>query len=167
MTIHASWKKGYHSKVDATIAYKEVEKIRKKNKGEITPENVILSAKAATSPIHDVFEWSNVKAAKEYRLTQARKMTAAIEIIREELPARPTRAFEITRIKTPEGKKPTRKVYKTTEDILEDPVSRDELLGRAIREAISYRKKYHMLSELAQIFTAMDDVVSNADKMIA
>jgi len=34
-------------------------------------------------------------------------------------------------------------------------------LGNAIREAISYRRKYAALQELSQVFHAMDDFVEN------
>lgn len=159
----ATWRKSYHSKVDAKVAYAELEKIRAEN-GDVTPEKVVASAKPAKSPIHKAFTWNNTKAANLYRKREARDMIAAVEIVRVELPDTPTRAYEIK--SAPTEDKPQKKVYTTTEEILEDPVARDELLLSAVRDALSYRKRYSMLSELAGIFHAIDDFAENAESAI-
>lgn len=161
------WREGYRSKVKAEDAYAVLQGIRESHNGELTPEDVLKKAKLKRSPIHNAFEWDDEKASHKYRLEQSRGMIRSIEIVRDSLPERPTRVFEIIRVSTPNEDKPTKNVYKTTEDILADPVARDELLSRAIRDALSFRRRYHMLSELAKVIDVLDNVVSNADEMIA
>lgn len=159
----ATWRKSYHNKIDAKVAYAELEKIREAN-GEVTPDKVVASAKPAKSPIHKAFTWNNTKAANSYRKEEARNMIRSIEIVRVELPLTPTRAYEVK--SAPVKDCPQRKVYTTTEEILADPVARDELLMGAIRDALSYRKRYAMLSELAGVFHAIDDFAETAQSII-
>ncbi len=56
--------------------------------GQVTPSAVLEAARPKSSPIHDAFEWSNVKAAEEYRLWQARQWIRRVEIIVEDRPER-------------------------------------------------------------------------------
>lgn len=49
--------------------------------GEITPEMVIEDAKKTNSPLHNYFEWDDSKAAREYRLQQARELIRSVTII--------------------------------------------------------------------------------------
>jgi len=160
--MKASWKKGYHSKIKAEIAFTELEKIKTANGGMLTAGIVLAKAKAKTNKLHKVFEWDDSKAADEHRMLQARKLMQSIEVVYPESPKQtPHRHYMVV---TEPGKndQPQRKVYRTTEEILKDPVARDELLGNAIREAISFRQKYAELSELAGVFHALDDFVSHA-----
>lgn len=45
-----------------------------------TPEAVVERARDASSPIHDLFEWNDARAADKYRLHQARTSIAAIVV---------------------------------------------------------------------------------------
>ena len=49
------------------------------------------------------------------------------------------------------------------DDIMNDPIARDDLLKRAINEAIAYRKKYHLLSEISQISEAINTTIADLD----
>ena len=160
--MKASWKRGYHSKIKADIAFNELEKIKDANGGILTAGIVLAKAKTKTNKLHKVFEWDDSKAADEHRLLQARKMMQSIEVIYPESPKQTPHRHYMVVTEAPKANQPRRKVYRTTKEILEDPIARDELLGNAIREAISFRQKYAELSELAGVFHALDDFVSNA-----
>ncbi len=78
-------KKQYHSrnhtyvkKEDVQTCGEELERISKRNKGKLKPENVVQEAKDSSSIFHDYFEWNNSKAAEQHRLQQARVMIANI-----------------------------------------------------------------------------------------
>ena len=159
---NATWKKGYHAKIDAKVAYAELEKIRAE--GEVTADTVVASAKPKDSPLHAVFEWNNTKAAGEFRKEQARRMLRSVEVVHVESPDRPSRVYETKTIRTESGK--PKKVYTTVHEILADPVARDELLLSAVRDALSYRKRYAALSELATVIDAIDNLAENAKAMI-
>lgn len=56
------------------------------NKGRLTPQNVVADARNRNSPLHDIFEWDDAKAADQYRLEQARELirSVKIEVVTEE-----------------------------------------------------------------------------------
>jgi len=157
------YKQGAQIKCKPQVAYREIERIRKENDGEINLDQVVRDSKLKDAPLHNEFEWNDKKAAHKLRLQQARYIVGSIEVIREEKPNIQARAYEVT-LKAPSvaGEK-VKRVYKRTEDILSDPVARNELLAQAIKDAIAYRRRYHALSELAQVFKALDDFVSVAN----
>lgn len=155
----AYWTQGYRSKIKPDIAYRELEKIREKNGGRMVVSLIVNAARSKRNPLHPVFEWDDSVAAEEFRQEQARRMSRSLKVVYEgapELP--PTRAFLTI---TEEAKKgaPERKVYVSTAEALQDPVMRDEILGNAIRDAISYRRKYAALSELGEVFVAIDHFI--------
>lgn len=152
------WRSGYPSQVDASKAYVEIERIRQKNNGQITPEDVIAVAVKPRNVLHKAFQWDEETAASEYRLEQARGMLRSFVVIRSEAPKEPSRVYEIERIAAENDSEP-RTVYRTTEDILKDPVTRACLLQRALGELTSCQRKYRQLSELAVVFRAIDDVL--------
>lgn len=159
------WKRGFRNKIKAEIAYDELEKIKEKNGGVLTAGIVLFAAQKVRSPLHKQFEWDDTAAAEEYRLTQARSMLRSVEVVYKEAPSvAPQRHYiPVTQQETQDA--PERKVYKTTAEILADPVARDELLGNAIRDAIAFRRKYAELQELAKVFHALD-VFMDSSKVI-
>lgn len=156
---HIQWKAGSKVTGDAEKIHAELEVIRHKN-GNITPQAVVSKAKSKRSAMHKSFEWNDAKAANSHREAQARKLVRSIQVKRVESPNVATPVYSSV-TEAANGKKPERKVYQSTEEALQDPVTRDEILGNAIRDAISYRRKYAQLQELAKVFTAMDDLVEN------
>ena len=48
--------------------------------GRLTPAAVVDDAKDPASPLHDCFQWGDVKAAHAHRLDQARSLITSIRI---------------------------------------------------------------------------------------
>jgi len=159
------WKKGSRCVGDPVKVYKELESIREREDG-LKPESIVKKAKAKRSALHKNFTWDDTEAAKLHRIEQARLIIRSIEVVYEEAPKVQARMYEVTTVSAKNGDKP-RNIYQSTKELLEDPIARDELLSRAIREALAYRKKYHGLSELSKVFQAMDEFVENADELLA
>ena len=158
------WKKGYrNSGIDPAAAHAELERLRTAGDGKLKPAEVVSAAKNENSVLHPAFQWDGRKAASEWRLYQARNLIRSIEIVLVDNPDIQTRAYEVRTIsadsKTPS---PTINVYSSIEDILADPMARDELLGRAIKDALTFRRRYQALSELSQVFKAVDNFLENA-----
>lgn len=61
-------------KGDAQKYGERLEYLSSQNKGKITPKIVIQDAKPKNSVFHNYFEWDETKAAKQYRLQQARNL---------------------------------------------------------------------------------------------
>lgn len=64
-------------------------------KGKISPSELVEAARPKKSPIHDAFEWDNLKAGEQYRLLQARTWIRKVEVIVEE---RPERLIHVPRV---------------------------------------------------------------------
>lgn len=63
------------------VLVKEFKKIKSKNKHHmLKPEEVLEYAESEASPHHKYFCWDDTKAAKEYRLWQARELVATVHI---------------------------------------------------------------------------------------
>lgn len=155
-----SWRSGSRFPVEAEVAHKEIERIRNKHAGEAKPEDIVAEAKKQRNPLHAAFEWDDSIAANEHRLETARTILRSIVVVRNEISTeRPQRLYEVV---TKQATSPTakaRKVYRTTDDIMKDEDMRAELLGRALRELISFRQRYRDLQELAVVLREIDEVV--------
>lgn len=158
MALHVQWKQGSKFTGSAEPAYEELERIRKKH-GNLTAALVYEEAKSAESPLHrHVIDCDMELAAERHYLTRARYLIRSIEVVRPETPDKtPARAYSW--IVDPGEEAPARRIYTDTAEALQDPVTRQEILSRAINEALAYRRKYQQLQELAQVFKAMDEFV--------
>jgi len=75
-----SWRmKGLAKKVDPSIAGEELQRLQNIY-GSITPEILVNEAKKRKSPLHNIFEWDDTKAAGNYRLQQARILLNNIQV---------------------------------------------------------------------------------------
>jgi hypothetical protein len=154
------WATGSRFKVAPEKALRCLESIRAKNGGIITADAVLEDAKRKRSPIHNEFEWDDSIAAHEHRREAARTMTRSLRVVREEAPNVSARQYELQVVSSEQADKrgiPARS-YRTTVDILKDPVERDRLIARAIRELAAFRDRYAGISELAVVFSAIDDI---------
>ena len=163
--MEIKWRKGARCTGDPVKVFNELEKIRERD-SSIEPEAVVNRAKAKNSALHKNFTWDDTEAARLHRLEQARGLIRSVEVVYQTAPQVQARMYSVT-TQAPVAEEKPRKVYQTTKNLLEDPLARDELLSRAIREALSFRRKYHGLSELAKVFHAMDEFVEDADEMLA
>jgi hypothetical protein len=159
--LEIKWKDGSRGKGDATACYAELERIRGL-KGCLLPEDVVALASADNNPLHQEFTWDDSVAADKFRKEEARSLMRSIRVVYAEAPTIPTRAYHVTTQRVKPDEKP-RAVYQSVKEILADPIAKDELLSRAIRDALAFRKAYHALSELAQVFKAMDQFVESAE----
>lgn len=155
------WKPGSVHKVDPEKAYKEIERIRKRNKGEVSPQSVVEAAKVQKNPLHKEFEWDNKKAANKFRLEQARGLLRHLVVIREETASgRPTRLYEVDISDQEDPPQPNS--YFSLEEMLSTPDGRMTVLCRAKKELIAFRNRYADLEELAGVFGAIDNLNDNA-----
>lgn len=156
------WREGSRFSVDAETAHRELEAIRAKE-GSIDPENVVKAAKAKRNALHPEFDWNDATAAHKHRTERARALIRSIVVIRAEAPKVQARKYEISiQPQSSESSEPQKRVYRTTEEILADPIERDRLLARAIKDLGAFRQRYAGLSELAVVFYAIDDTMKTA-----
>ena len=117
--------------------------------GQITPVDVVTSARDPKSPLHRHFEWDDSEAAEQWRLAQARTLIASVRVKLQSAPERPPlRAFVHIPSPLPH--------YESAKLAMSDPVKRDMILRRALTELDSFKRRYAELSELSQVFDSID-----------
>ncbi len=148
------WSIGLYSKVDANVAGKEIERIEKEN-GEVTNQAVVDAARPKESVLHGLFEWNDKIAGEKWRLQQARCMLAAL-VVDQSDDGYDKRAFVNV---TPAPENPSNPPrFINYKDAMRDEDMRETLLKNAIHELEILKDKYETLTELQEVFTAIESV---------
>lgn len=124
--------------------------------GLLTPRAVLERAENKRSALHPLFTWDDSKAAHLRRLDEARAVIVMVRVKMELQPDRPlisVRAFVSLGEDRVSGGG-----YRPITVVLADPSQRAQLLRTAVQELAALQKKYAQLSELAQVFAALDDM---------
>ncbi len=116
--------------VDAQVVGETIDSLRD-DKGHITTEQVVISAKNKKSPIHSYFEWDDNKASKQWRLQQARQLiSVVVEVILIDGEEIDQRSFHSVHDENEKGEPIT--VYVTLKDAIENDNYKKQLLNKAI-----------------------------------
>jgi len=172
------FREGCHLSGDAQQVGEHLEGIRARSHN-LTPELVLDDARAEQSPLHDYFEWDDGKAAEQHRLNQAGHLIRSITVTyietpkarprqvslegvqrQQDPPVRPVRAFVAV---TRDGARG----YESTATAMNDSEMRRQVLQRAYTELDSVGRKYRELQELADVFSALDQVALSLREPIA
>lgn len=135
----------------------ELERLRKRHGGVLMPEQVIKAARPKTSPLHGSFDWDDTKAARKWRIEQARRLIRVfVAVIGNDGNKRETRMYiSLSTDRNGQGG------YRIIEDVLSDTEMRSTLLQDAYEDMGRFRQKYAALQELAEVFRAMEKVKRN------
>jgi len=131
----------------------------------VRPADVVKAARPPGSPLHDLFEWNDGKAATEYRLSQARKLLQAFVLYapgtRQEM-----RGFVSLTEDRQEGNG-----YRSTEAVLGDQTLRGQLERQGYRElaafARSFRTRFGRLEVFTPIVEAIEQFVTEGNHKAA
>lgn len=131
----------------------DAEKVDLEIKGigeNVTPKQIYDYAKDnPKSELHKCFEWNDSEAAEKYRLMQARKILVFIVRVPTNQEKPPIREYQITT---------ERNTYQPTRTFLSNQDEYEELLKRALSELSAFKKRYKILSELEEVFKAIDEL---------
>lgn len=130
-----------------------IELLRKKNHGEITPEDVLEDAKHDNSPLHDYFEWSDSEAARHYRLQQARGLIRSVVAVYTQPDKPAVRARAYVHIAEPSAPH-----YRETSHAMSLTKTRELVLKRAWDELKAWKTRYRDLEEFAGFIRVIDKV---------
>ena len=144
----ARFQQGYEK--DPEIVGRHLEMLRKRNKGELTPEVVLDDAKHDNSPLHSFFEWDETEAARQYRLQQARGLIRAVVAVYARENKDPIKAKAYVHISSP---KPH---YRETVDALSKQATRTAVLQRAWSELQAWKNRYKDLEELSGLISVIE-----------
>ena len=135
-----------------------IDALMEEHDGDVTPELVYQDAQSKESPLHDYFEWNNRAAAKAHRLSQARELLRFIHVVvkREDGTEEEIRAFH--RVVIQRSDETADATYAGVARVLSEEELRAQIIGRALHELETWRKRYQQYSELAAVFTAIESV---------
>lgn len=136
------------AKADPQKIGEALAKIAKDNQGAIKPQDVVEAAKAASNPLHKHFEWSNTKAAEQYRLDQARHLLRAVDIVDDTKGAdRNIRAF----ISVPTTKETGPISYRTVQAVMKSLDLQQAILIQAEKDLSAFLARYAELKDICDI----------------
>jgi hypothetical protein len=142
------------------------EALIERHDGRIGPRVLLEEARDSASVFHDYFEWDDDKASEQFRLIQAgqliRRWKGAVMRIDES--TKRVVIDTVRRVQSPGGQRSKGgDSYQTVEDIMSDPVKRDDMVRTVLRELMAYRKRYAELLALSEVWQAIDDAVDLHD----
>lgn len=142
------WKSGARSPVSAQVAGEVCASLEES--GNLTPQALVEVSRAEDAPLHNAFEWDDAIAAERYREAQAGYIIRSVEVVVTGS-AEPVRAF----VSVTESKAAP---YTSIEHVMVCSDSRAMLLERARMELAAFKRKYQQLTELADVFAAIDSL---------
>ena len=140
------WKTGARSPVSAQVVGEVCEELE--SKGQLTPQKLVDVSRPVDAPLHKAFEWNDTLAAELYREQQGRYLIRSIEVVRNS--EEPTRAFVALKRTAKEHE------YHSIEAVLQNKDDTAQLLEQAKSELMAFKRKYSQLSQLADVFKAID-----------
>ena len=144
------WKIPKYS-VPAQAAGEELERIERLH-GAVTPRNLLDASRPDSAVLHGLFQWDDTAAAEAYRLTQAREIIGNIAVVRilDREPPTPVRAF--VNILPDDGERG----YVSVVRVLSRADYTRQMLSQALAEFTALAEKYRSLTELAELFAAIE-----------
>ena len=147
---------------DAKAVGHHLEMLRKKCKGELTPEDVLADAKHNNSPLHSFFEWDEGAAAQQYRLQQARGLIRAVVAIYVQPDKPAVRQKAYVHINEPSAPH-----YRESSHAMSQTKTRGMVLKQALSELIAWKKRYKDLQEFAAVIDIIDLLDEDSLKDVA
>lgn len=142
-----TWKvKGLY-KADAEAVYSEITALG----DSFSPDQIVEAARDESTELHKCFTWDDTAAAENWRRHQARMLVAQLVIRTETTDKEPV----AVRVVSSTG---SRNEYKPTVRLIEVEQDYADLLARAVRELKAVQAKYKMVTELREIFEAIDEL---------
>ena len=145
---------GRQFRVSADIVGAEMERIEARD-GQVTSKSLLDAGRPEESVLHSLFEWDDSKAAELYRLRQATEVITHINIVIDEKPNTPYRAY--VNIQESSGQT-ERGRFINVRSAMENEETRRIVLNMAISEAKRFSQKYANYKELSEVFEAIDRV---------
>lgn len=113
------------------------------NKGYVKPKELVDYARDEDSPIHDMFEWNDSKAAELYRVQQARQIITRVQV--ELVGEDKTDAYYSAKVQI---KNVPVRGYFSVDKVLSNDDLYDSVIQEAVREIRYWQKKFKHLKEM-------------------
>lgn len=144
------------------IIVAELKRIAAENGGTLKPVDVVEAARPEESPLHSQFEWNDDEAAEQWRLHQARNLiNVVVSVVFPPGSREPREHSTFVSLSTDRHKGGAG--YRVMTEVLSDEQHRAQLLADAKRDMIGFKSRYRELSELADVFSAIDRAVEERE----
>lgn len=141
------WNPASRIKADANKAGELFERLEKTV--GLTAKTLLDANREEDAPLHGEFEWDDTKAAEAYRETQSAYLIRSLCVVPDGDNKEPVRAVFIVNKATG---------YESVNLIMDNSEKRSALLDLALKELSAFKRKYSLLQELSEVFTAIDNV---------
>lgn len=121
--------------------------------GVLNPAVVVKEAESPESPLHLAFEWDDVKAGEQYRLSQARHLIREVRVLTEDGEQSLEQRVFVNVISG------TQRGYMPIVQVMSDEALREQVLNKAKNDLLAWKERYKDLQELARVYDVIDDVV--------
>lgn len=145
VAMEFEWQPGKgHSDVDPQVVGETILEIERRD-GTCSAQALVDEAASAASPLHNLFEWDDTAAAKQWRVEQARLAIRSIRFVvrREEV-----KNQHVMFVSTGSG-------YSNVIRVVSDEKLRQKMLDDAIKALNSWRERYGHLQELEAVVQAI------------
>lgn len=152
-----SWKACTQFPVNPKVAADTIKNLQHRlGRDIITAKELLDESRDPNAPLHSCFEWDDSIAAEKYRLEQARKLIASVEIRYVDdyqKQTTPVRCFVNVQSVAPKREG----LFAYIEAVLQNPDYRKQMLSNALIELRNFQKKYSDLKELSGVNKAIDE----------
>jgi len=125
----------------------------------LTAETLLRKASKKSSLLYEFFDWDNSSAGEKWRLQQARGLINEIKIFVNDKELYAFESINVT-IEDPKANKNASKFgsreYKSIIEIMDNEDYRNQLIHKALTEAIYWKERHAELIELSPIFISIE-----------
>jgi len=141
-----------------------IDMLEKKYNGRLSPQDIVREASRERSPLYDWFDWSDDSAGEKWRLHQARLLLNSITVkVMFEKGEKSYRKYLNVKVKQ-DGE--WKRFYVETDTVLKTPSLKEQILQRAINEALYWKQTYQDYLELESIFKSVDKTAKRLKKKL-
>lgn len=128
--------------------------------GAIHPKLLVEKSRSRRAPTHNCFTWDDTEAAEKFREGQARTLlkNITVKIISTTEEEKPETAFYSVKQVPGYVREDKGKVYISIAKAKEDTDYMIEILMDALKDMISFQKRYAEIEELTEILESMKNV---------
>lgn len=144
--------------VQAETAYAELERIRAAHDDKLNPHDIVDESRPDEAVLHPFFEWNNRKAAEEYRVWQARRLSRSVYVLTAATDVEPSREGPVYFHVEPNNYQPTSVVIQQSDlfqQALQSLQTKLSVAERAVRELEEAAKQGKNPDRLAAIALAV------------
>lgn len=134
--------------------------------GRLTPDDVVADAQNPDSPLHELFQWDDAKAAHQHRLDQARQLITTIRVVTK---TSKSVVQTVAYVRDPDV--PSRKQgYRSVVSLRHDEVAAREAVCAEFARAAAIMRRARELAlalgldgDVDQVLTSIDQLRRRAD----